>query len=209
MDGTLIDSTPAILESFDAAFKKMNINFSDIEKIPPLIGYPLDIMFEKLGIHADMAEEFVAAYKAHYKTIAIQKTVLINGAKEAVEIAATFANIGIVTTKTSIYTKEILKHFGLLKFFKAVIGREDVKNPKPHPEPVLKALLALNSDAKNAWIIGDMILDLMAAKEAGINSVGVLCGYGKEEDLMQLTDKIAEDTLHAVTFIRDNFSKIS
>ncbi|MDR1460750.1 MAG: HAD family hydrolase [Campylobacteraceae bacterium] len=208
MDGTLIDSTPAILESFDAAFKKMNVKFSDFEKITSLIGYPLDLMFAKLGVKMDKTDEFVVAYKAHYKTVATKKTVLIDGTKEAVKIASTFANIGIVTTKTSLYTKEILKYFELLEFFKVVVGREDVKNPKPHPEPILRALSLLNDNTKNAWIIGDTILDLMAARDAKINSVGVLCGYGKKDDLMQFTDNIARNSLQAVTFVRDNFSKI-
>jgi phosphoglycolate phosphatase len=209
MDGTLIDSTPAILESFDAAFKKMGVKFSNPEKIISLIGYPLDFMFEKLGVKVDKTDEFVMAYKAHYKTVATKKTVLIDGAREAIKLALTFAHMGVVTTKTSLYTKEILKYFGLLEFFKAVVGREDVKNPKPHSEPILKALLLLNSDAKTAWIIGDTILDLMAAREAKINSVGVLCGYGKKDDLAQFTDNITSNTLQAVTFIKDNFSKTS
>jgi phosphoglycolate phosphatase len=203
MDGTLIDSTPAILESFDAAFKKMGVNFSDFENIPPLIGYPLDIIFTKLGLQTDKIDEFVAAYKEHYKTVATKKTALIKGTEEAVKKAHEFASLGIVTTKTSLYTKEILEHFNLLKFFKTVIGREDVKNPKPHPDPILKALSLLNADNKNAWIIGDTILDLMAARDANINSVGVLCGYGKEEDLARYTNIISKDTLEAVQYIKN------
>ncbi|MDR2100916.1 MAG: HAD family hydrolase [Campylobacteraceae bacterium] len=203
MDGTLIDSTPAILESFDAAFKKLGINFTDFDKIPPLIGYPLDDMFKKLGIKAKMADEFVAAYKEHYKDIAAKKTTLINGAKEAVEEAHEFAHLGIVTTKTAIYTKKILKHFGLLDFFQTVVGREDVKNTKPHPEPVLKALSAMNAQNKDAWIIGDTILDMGAGRAAGINSAGVLCGYGKNEDLAQYTDIIFKDALEAVRYIKN------
>jgi phosphoglycolate phosphatase len=206
MDGTLIDSTPAILESFDAAFKKMGIEFSNFEKIPALIGYPLDIMFVKLGMKANKIDEFVAAYKVHYKTVATKKTVLIDGAKKAVEKASKFATLGIVTTKTSLYTKEILKHFNLLDFFKIVIGREDVKNPKPHPEPILKALFELKSDAKDTWIIGDTILDLMAAKDAKINSIGVLCGYGKKEDLAKFTNFVFKDTLEAVQYIKNKIS---
>jgi phosphoglycolate phosphatase len=202
MDGTLIDSTPAILESFDAAFKKMGVKFDAFDKIPPLIGYPLDTMFVKLGTQTDKADEFVAAYKAHYRTVATKKTVLIEGAKEAVEEAHGFASLGIVTTKTALYTKEILEHFGLLKFFKTVIGREDVKNPKPHPESILKALSLLNVNNENAWIIGDTILDLMAARDANINGVGVLCGYGKKEDLAKFSNLIFKDAFEAVRYIK-------
>jgi phosphoglycolate phosphatase len=202
MDGTLIDSTAAILESFGAAFEKMGIEFSDSEKIPPLIGYPLDAIFVKLGIQTDKTDDFITAYKAHYKTVAAKKTVLINKAKEAVEKAYEFARLGIVTTKTSLYTKEILEHFDMLKQFEVVIGREDAAYTKPHPEPILKALKAMNADKQNAWMIGDTILDMGAGKAAGVKCVGVLCGYGTKEDLARCTDNIFEDVFEAVLYIK-------
>ncbi|MDR2790744.1 MAG: HAD family hydrolase [Campylobacteraceae bacterium] len=203
MDGTLIDSTSAILESFEAAAKSMGVRFADTDKIVSLIGYPLDIIFERLGIEADKTDEFVHAYKNRYKTVATQKTVLINGAKEAVEEAHEFARLGIVTTKTALYTKEILAHFGILQLFETVVGREDVKNTKPHPEPVLKALEAMNADKNSAWIIGDTILDMGAGAASVIKCAAVLCGYGKKEDLAKYTDAIFKDTLEAVRHIKN------
>jgi phosphoglycolate phosphatase len=202
MDGTLIDSTPAILESFDYAFEKMGVRCLEHEKIRSLIGYPLDDIFIKIGVEKSKTGEFVAAYKERYKDVANAKTSLIKGAKEAVELAYSFASLGVVTTKTALYTKDILKHFGLLKFFKAVIGREDVKCPKPHAEPIVKAMNSLNSDKKSCWMIGDTILDMGAAKAAGINGVGVLCGYGKKEDLNALTPYVVNNVLLAVTLIK-------
>ena len=202
MDGTLIDSTPAILESFDYAFEKMGVRRFEREKICSLIGYPLDEIFIKIGVEKSKAGEFVAAYKERYKNVANAKTSLIKGAKEAVELASSFASLGVVTTKTALYTKDILKHFGLLKFFKIVIGREDVEHPKPHTEPIVKAMSYLDADKKSCWMIGDTILDMGAAKAAEIKGVGVLCGYGKKEDLSTLTPYIADNVLLAVTFIR-------
>ena len=50
LDGTLIDSTEAILESFEVAFKTFNQPVPDTAIIKKLIGLPLDIMFERLGV---------------------------------------------------------------------------------------------------------------------------------------------------------------
>ncbi|MDR3346800.1 MAG: HAD hydrolase-like protein, partial [Campylobacteraceae bacterium] len=153
------------------------------------------------------AWDFVAAYKEHYKTIATSKTSLIKNAKEAVVSASSFANLGVVTTKTALYTKDILAHFGLLHFFQVVIGREDVERPKPYPEPILKAIELLGADKKSTWIVGDTILDLLAAKAADIKGVGVLCGYGKKEDLEKFTSYISADALQAVTLIKTFLTK--
>ncbi|MDR3177458.1 MAG: HAD family hydrolase [Campylobacteraceae bacterium] len=202
MDGTLIDSTPAITESFEAAFKALGKNVGEVSKILPLIGYPLDEIFIKLGIKKEDTNEFVNAYKAHYRTAAKNGTKLIDGAREAVEEAYGFAKLGIVTTKTSLYTKEILEYFGILKRFEVVVGREDATHTKPHPEPILKALAAMNADKQNAWMIGDTILDMGAGVAADIKCAAVLCGYGKEEDLARYTNIIFKDILEAVRYIK-------
>ncbi|MDR1976370.1 MAG: HAD family hydrolase [Campylobacteraceae bacterium] len=202
MDGTVIDSTEAIMESFDAAFRAFGMGSDRLCNVSALIGYPLDEMFVKLGVERARAQEFVGAYKAHYRTVARQKTNLINGSKEAVEEAYKFARLGVVTTKTSLYTKEILDHFDILKYFDTVVGREDVAHPKPHPEGILKALALMDVKKEGAWMIGDTILDLGAGKAAGVDSIGVLCGYGKKEDLARYTHLIVKDTLEAVRYIK-------
>jgi phosphoglycolate phosphatase len=202
MDGTIIDSTEAITESFAEAFKTLGKEVGEVSKILPLIGYPLDIMFVKLGIEKKDTDEFVNAYKAHYRTIVKDKTKLIKGAKEAVEEAYKFARLGVVTTKTSLYTKEILEYFDMLERFEVIVGREDVAYTKPHPEPILKALSAMNANKQNAWMIGDTILDMSAGRAADIKCAGVLCGYGKEEDLAQYTNVVLKDTLEAVRYIK-------
>ena len=49
LDGTLIDSTSAILKGFDAAFLVHDKKEPDHDALKSLVGYPLEIMFEKLG----------------------------------------------------------------------------------------------------------------------------------------------------------------
>ncbi|MDR1008376.1 MAG: HAD family hydrolase [Campylobacteraceae bacterium] len=203
MDGTIIDSTEAITESFETAFRSLGKDIGDVSKVLPLIGYPLDEIFVKLGIKKENTDDFINAYKAHYRIIAKRKTKLISGAKEAVREAYGFARLGIVTTKTSLYTKKILEYFGILRQFEVVIGREDTTHTKPHPEPILKALRTMDADKRNAWMIGDTILDMGAGKAADIECAGVLCGYGKEKDLAQYTNIVLKDTLEAVQYIKN------
>ena len=144
LDGTLIDSTEAILESFHHAFDFYNYPHPDDEAIKALIGHPLDYMFAHLGVQEEKVWDFVAVYKEHYRDISTQKTVLLPHAKEAVELAATFAKLGIVTTKTGKYSRVLMEHFGLMDKFEVLIGREHVEHPKPHAEPILKALEAID-----------------------------------------------------------------
>lgn len=202
LDGTLIDSTEAILESFHQTYKIHNCLEPKDEAIAALIGYPLDIMFTELGVEREKVWDFVATYKEHYREISTQKTVLLSRAKEAIEEASKFATLGVVTTKTGIYSQILLEHFGLMHYFKVLIGREHVEHPKPHAEPILMALKALNSDEKEIWMVGDTKLDLLCAKNAEVNSIGVLSGYDNYNTLNMFTDIIVHDAYEAVRYLQ-------
>lgn len=205
LDGTLIDSTDAILESFYFAFKDNDFEFKgDDEEIKQHIGYPLDVMFEHLGVNKSQVWDFVDSYKSNYRKISEEKTVLLKNAKEAVIEASKFARLAVVTTKTTKYSIPILEKLGLWEYFETIIGRQEVENPKPHPEPIFKAMEHLKIEAsKEVFMVGDTKLDLIAANEAKVESVAVLCGYGKRDELLKYTKNICNDSLEAVNLIKN------
>lgn len=201
LDGTLIDSTEAILESFYRSFDILGGESPSEEIIKGLIGHTLEDMYLNVGVEAAFIDKYVKTYKEHYRRISKEKTVLLPKAKEAIERAATFARLGVVTTKTGLYSRELLEHFGVMDAFEVLIGREDVVNAKPHPEPVLKALELMGAKPHRSWLVGDTRLDAQAAKSAGVGCVGVLSGYDNEEQLLSLTSFIKNDALEAVDFL--------
>jgi phosphoglycolate phosphatase len=201
LDGTLIDSTEAILESFRVSYESFGEIVPENEKIKKLIGLPLDIMFSKLGVEDDKVWDYVNRYKKHYRTISRQKTTLLPFAKESIIKASEIAILGIVTTKTARYSQELMEHFGVMNYFKVLIGREDVENPKPHPEPILKALQQLNHKDEKVYMIGDTCLDIISAKEAGVTPIAVYSGYASKEKLHNCSEIVVKDALKAVEMI--------
>lgn len=207
LDGTLIDSTDAIVSTFKHSFNELNFNFEGTEQdIKNLIGYPLDIMYKNLGVDESKVWDFVDSYKNRYRIISKEQTTLLENAYEAVELASKIARVSVVTTKTRMYTIPLLDHFNITQFFEIITGRENVQNPKPHPEPILVTLEQMNYDKNrdDVWMIGDTKLDLIAAREANINSIGVLCGYGEKEELLKYTNYIEKDSLNAIKFLSSN-----
>jgi len=204
LDGTLIDSTEAILESFHNSFDIHKFSNPSDEEIKALIGHPLDVMYRDLGVQEDVVWDFVKTYKEHYQMIHTDKTVLLDYAVDAIREAQEFAKLGVVTTKTGKYSRELLEYFGLMDAFEVLIGREDVERPKPHQEPIEKAMNIMNSNKSSTWMIGDTRLDIASADNAGIKSVGVLCGYDKREQLLTLTELIENSALDAVKYISKN-----
>lgn len=203
LDGTLIDSTEAILESFANSFELHGYKAAKPEDIKALIGHPLDIMYKNLGVEEEHIEAIIETYKTHYRKISTQKTVLLKNAAQAVKEASSFATLGIVTTKTGEYSKILMEHFELMQHFDVLIGREHVTDPKPHAEPILKALEALKRENKEVWMIGDTSMDLLAAKNAGVNSIAVLSGYEGYETLKLHTNVIFDDAREAIAYLME------
>jgi len=207
LDGTLIDSTEAILRSFYDTFRDYGRTPPPEKEIITLIGHPLDFMFAHLGIPEAEVSRYVTRYKSHYRIRSKPMTRFLPGAKEAIEEAYRFARLGVVTTKTGLYSKILLEHMGVMHYFDVLIGREDVIHPKPHPEPILKALHSMEVKYyENVWMIGDTCMDMKSAEDVGIGAIGVLSGYGSEKSLRKCTQVIRKTTLEAIQFIK-HFNK--
>ena len=205
LDGTLLDSTEAILLCFEDSYADFDLKAPKEEKIKSLIGHPLDFMYEHLGVKKEKIWDFVDRYKFHYRKRSKAMTHFLPDAKEAIIEASKFARLGVVTTKTGSYSIELLKHMGVMDYFEVLIGRENVTHPKPHSEPILKALHQMNvTKSNNIWMIGDTCLDMISGKDAGVRTIGVSCGYGTLEQLQRCTSVIKNDTKSAICYIKEH-----
>jgi len=109
--------------------------------------------------------------------------------------------IGIVTTKRRREALAILKGYKLP--YDTLVGNDDVKNRKPHPEPVFKACKKLKVKPKNCVFVGDTSFDMGAAKSAGCLAVGVLTGGGNRKNLKNSgADYIIKDLRGLIKLLR-------
>ena len=206
LDGTIIDSTQAVYEGFCTAFRHFDAPIPTYKDVTQHIGHPLEYMFGALGVRETETLEYIVVYKEHYRKICNLKTTLLPNAKEAILEASKFAMLGVVTTKTGEYSKMLLEYLGVAKYFTCVIGRENVTNPKPNAEPILTALKYFpKTPNANIYMVGDTPLDIQAANNARIQSVGVLSGYASLEILQTYTQNIVKDALSAVRFIKAQY----
>jgi len=204
LDGTIIDSTEAILDGFRVAFETFGGVVPSDEAIKNEVGHTLENMFLTLGVEEEKVEAHVHAYKMHYRVISCEKTILLEGAREAIFEASKFATLGVVTTKTGEYSRILLEHMELMKYFDVLIGREDVKNPKPHAEPILKALTKLEHDRTKTWMIGDTCMDMDSAKNAKVRAIAVTSGYATHSVLQNCASAICSNIQEAIDYIKKN-----
>ncbi|CAA6807286.1 MAG: Phosphoglycolate phosphatase (EC [uncultured Campylobacterales bacterium] len=204
LDGTLIEGTIPIVEGFKNVFKHFDTNIPTDKEIKDLIGHPVPIMMSAFGVAKNDITKYREQYTIEYRKLAHHTTLIEFGA-EAINFASKFARLGVVTTKTSAGSKPLLKKLGVVDFFDVIIGADDVDNLKPHKEPIEKALKHFdNVELQNCWMIGDTSLDLQSAKNAGINSAGVLSGYANKAILKKHSSNIFLNSYDAVKYIKES-----
>lgn len=201
LDGTLIDSTEAILNSFNFAFLDNKNKNYDEKKIKALIGISLDEIFKACAV--DDVDKYISSYKKQYEKVYLEQSFLLPLVKEALSEAKSFAKLGVVTNKGGFFTAKLLKHLGIFDFFGTIITKDDVSKAKPDAEPINKALETLKQEKENAYLVGDTSIDAKAAKNANIKCVAVEPMYESKEELAKSGVFIAKNVLEAVLHIKN------
>jgi phosphoglycolate phosphatase-like HAD superfamily hydrolase len=76
-----------------------------------------------------------------------------------------------------------LGQFNLSPFFTAVATAQTCEHTKPYPDPILWAAEKMGVHPTECLMIGDTTVDILAARAAKAQSVGVLCGFGEKNEL--------------------------
>ena len=103
--------------------------------------------------------------------------------------------MAVVTARDQKSTMLFLNQFDLCKFFDVIVTGLSAAHTKPYPDPILLAAQKLGVRPQECLMIGDTTVDIRAGKSAGAQTLGVLCGFGVEDELRQLgADRILKST---------------
>lgn len=208
-DGTLIDSVADLTAA-------VNVMMQHLGRDP----YPLDIIKTWIGNGASMlvkralsgdiqvdeslsaseikeAERlFLAAYEALDCSQTIAYPDVTSGLNQLHHSGFTLA---LVTNKPIRFVPKIINHFGWSPLFSNLIGGDSLPQKKPDAAPLLHTCQTLNIDPKNAVMIGDSINDILAGKNAGIDTIGLSYGYNYGQDIRDCNPNFAFDDFQTLT----------
>lgn len=119
--------------------------------------------------------------------------VMVQGCQDMLPALARRYPLAVVTMREREDAAAFMAEYGLNGLFSAIVSRDDVSRLKPHPMPLLKAAGELGVPPEQCVMVGDTTVDMQAAKAAGALAVGVLCGFGDENDLRG-ADLVLEST---------------
>ena len=172
LDGTLLDTTPLIVKSFQHAFQTHYQRPVTLEDIQPYMGKPLRAAMEVMAPGEE--DSVIATYRAFNHIHHDQLAGIFEGVYDTVKILYDAGiKMAIVTSKTSFMARRGLRLFDMEKFFTTVIGVDETSRHKPEPEPVLMALRETHLTAGECIMVGDSSHDLLSGSGAGVKTAAV------------------------------------
>lgn len=186
LDGTLTDPGLGITNSVMYALEKFNIKVEDRASLYKFIGPPLKESYKKYYHLSD--EEItraVAYYREYFSEKGIYENELYDGIADVLkQIKDSGRKVILATSKPEEFAVEILRYFQIDHYFDfaACATMDGTRNSKA--DVIAYALESCKiTDLQSTVMIGDREYDIYGAKEFGLDSIGVLYGYGSREEL--------------------------
>lgn len=186
LDGTLTDPGEGITNSVAYALEKFDIKNEDRTSLYKFIGPPLkDSFMEFYGFSEEDALKAIAYYRERFREKGMFENMVYDG---IVELLSKLKHAGkkliVATSKPEEFTLTILKHFDLLQYFDFVAGATMDGSRSEKEEIIHYALEHCQIENLDETVmVGDRKFDILGAKTNGIDSIGVLFGYGSLEEL--------------------------
>lgn len=185
LDGTLTDSGPGIVNSVAYALRKLGVEPPEPEQLRPFIGPPLLWSFAHFcGFDEEQCREGVRLYREYFTAGGMFENSVYPGIPEAMEkLRRAGFRLAVATSKPEQFSKKIISHFGLDKYFEAVCGASMDETRTEKAEVIRYALETLGAAAEESLMVGDREHDVLGAKAEGLPCLGALWGYGGREEL--------------------------
>ena len=162
-----------------------------------LIGIP-----DTFGIDDEIAA--VMEWLNRHRPRPMKHFLLIPGVKEMLQSLSRRYPLAVVSARDAASTRLFLDQFELSPFFQVIVTAQTAEHTKPYPDPIFYAARTLNVPPEACLMVGDTTVDIRAGRKAGAQTVGVLCGFGEENELRQRgADMILSSTAELVQVLAE------
>ena len=207
LEGTLIDSQKAILNGVDYTLQKLQIPVHNIHTLKPFLTMPIADAFQKefnlTGVELQIALQLYNEYEHQFGW---QNTIIFDEAQDLLHrLHHANYQLAAITKSPTAYALKTLDHLQISQYFNVIIGSDIENQLLTKSDMVGAALEQMKFDSKEYCImIGDTVEDIEAAKQNGIDSIGVTYGEGKKGDLESVGATYIVHTINSFSIIFGN-----
>ena len=208
VDGTIVDSAPAVMNAFRGALSDYDLPIPDEQRLRTYVGPPLWYSFSDLGYEGELLANLVSGYRARYQAHYLDPEPFPGVIELLHDLHRAGIPLATATSKQAPMALAQMEHLGLSEVFDVIAGA----TPDPASSKVtvireaLTRLAARGVDTSHPVIIGDSIWDVRGAQEAGIPVIGVGWGYATEDGLDE-ADAVCDTVDDLRSFILDGVAR--
>ncbi|HEV3420249.1 MAG TPA: HAD family hydrolase [Candidatus Acidoferrum sp.] len=185
-DGTLLNSYHADSQAYLAMFRVMGVNWG-LEELEQHYSPDWYAVYRAAKIAEERWDEADRVWRAYY---AKHPSKLMAGTRQVLGQLGSRHKLGLVSSGDRDRVSRQLRQFRLTRVFRTRVLGGDTEEKKPHPAPLLKALMEMKAEARNCVYVGDTPEDVEMARAAGVRAIAVLGPFPTEKRLRAVRPEI-------------------
>jgi phosphoglycolate phosphatase len=184
LDGTLVDSYGALTEAVNHARRTHGLTDLSSSRIRELVGDGMEILLQRAFERDSIPQTVVGAFESRYDEVCCEESrVLADVEATLAELEGLGVEMAVCTNKPTFFSRKILDFLELSRYFRAIVGPDAAGARKPDPRHLLAALESVSCQRGEALFVGDMPVDVRAARNSGIDVAVVPTGSSSREQL--------------------------
>ena len=184
LDGTLVDSYAALTEAVNYARREHGLHELSTMRIRECVGDGLLTLLQRVFEREDVPRSVQAAFERRYDEICCGESKVLADVESTLgELARDGVAMAVCTNKPTGFSRKILEFLRLAPYFSAIVGPDLAGARKPDAQHVLCTLASTGCDAADALFVGDMPIDVHAARNSGLDVAVVPTGSSSSEQL--------------------------
>jgi len=184
LDGTLVDSYAALSEAVNYARRQHGLEPLGETRIKQFVGDGLEKLLQRAFETHDVPRGVQEAFESRYDEICCAESKILEDVEATLEhLAALDVAMAVCTNKPTFFSRKILEALGLARHFRAIVGPDLAGARKPDARHLLHALDATGVATADALFVGDMPIDVQAARNSNIDVAVVPTGSSSTDQL--------------------------
>ena len=208
VDGTIVDSAPAVMSAFRGALSDYDLPIPDDQRLRTYVGPPLWYSFGDLGYEGELLANLVSGYRARYQAHFLDPEPFPGVIDLLHDLHVAGVPLATATSKQAPMALAQMSHLGLSGIFDVIAGAtpDPASSKATVIHDALTRLEERGADISSPVIVGDSIWDVRGAKEAGIPVIGVGWGYATDDGLDD-ADAVCETVEDLRAYLLDGVAK--
>lgn len=184
-DGTVAQSGPGILRALTCMFNALSMEVPPEKELMKFIGPPVKHTLEQYGITGETNDRGYAAFKDYYEKKGIYEMALYDGMEELLKSLNEHGRIvHLATGKRGYQAEAAVDYLKVRRHFRHIFGAVPEKGFLVKRDVLKNGIEIMGRFPEKPVMVGDRAIDIVGGRENGFATIGVLYGYGAEDEII-------------------------